>query len=144
MHPLLSLQADPPSNRRLVSTPTLRFGLTPPTRISCSMHTPPGPTHNGHPAHHTRRMGRRGAGGLLYLDVVKGRFVGDIVEQEQGCGERDGALVLVPWLPDRSSAKQSPWLRVCSVPFPEAAHAPLRVTPGDTALKHHWGPCCKI
>lgn len=59
-------------------------------------------------------------GGLLYLDVVKGRFVGDIVEQEQGCGERDGALVLVPRLPGQSSPKQSPWLRVCSAPFPEA------------------------
>lgn len=33
---------------------------------------------------------------LLYLDVVEGRFVGDIVEQEQGCGERNRALVPVP------------------------------------------------
>lgn len=41
---------------------------------------------------------------LPYLDVVKRRFVGDIVEQEQGCGERDGALVPVP---RRSVAKQN-------------------------------------
>lgn len=33
---------------------------------------------------------------LLYLDVVKGCFVGDIVEQEQGCGERDRLSVCVP------------------------------------------------
>lgn len=33
---------------------------------------------------------------LLYLDVVEGCFVGDIIEQQQGCGERDRALVPVP------------------------------------------------
>lgn len=39
---------------------------------------------------------QEGLGVLLYLDVVEGCFVGDIIEQEQGCGERDRALVPVP------------------------------------------------
>lgn len=48
---------------------------------------------------------------LPYLDVVKRRFVGDIVEQEQGCGEREGALGLVPWCqpgarPSRASVSE--------------------------------------
>lgn len=45
-----------------------------------------------------------------YLDVVKGRFVGDIVEQEQGCGESRGSLVLAPCPPPSPQPPEcSPW-----------------------------------
>lgn len=51
-------------------------------------------THGAARDHQERTMRR-----CTYLDVVEGRFVGDIVEQEQGCGESRGLLVLAPCPP---------------------------------------------
>lgn len=65
-----------------------------PTAPTSSTHLLNKPTTTTQPV--TREGQQEGLGVLLYLDVVKGRFVGDIVEQEQGCGERDRALVPVP------------------------------------------------
>ena len=78
---------------------------------------------------------------LPYLNVVERRFVGDVVEQEQGCGERDGALVPVPWCqagarPSRAHGSEL------------ALHcSPRQRTPrcrSRLGLKHRRGPCCKI
>ena len=78
---------------------------------------------------------------LPYLNVVERRFVGDVVEQEQGCGERDGALVPVP--------------RCQAGARPSRAHgselalhcSPRQRTPrcrSRLGLKHRRGPCCKM
>lgn len=52
---------------------------------------------------HQERTGRR----RTYLDVVEGRFVGDIVEQEQGCRESRDSLVLAPCPPPRAPSPRS-------------------------------------
>lgn len=64
------------------------------TAPTCSTHLLNASTTTTQPVTHEGQ--REGLGVLLYLDVVKGCFVGDIVEQEQGCGEKDRLLVPVP------------------------------------------------